>query len=160
MKLPVIFVIENNRYGMGTSVERSSASRDLSRNASPWGIPGVQVDGMDVTAVNAAAAIAVAHCRSGAGPYLMEVKTYRYRGHSMSDPAKYRSREEVQKMRTESDCIESAKHKLEALGVAEADFKKIDDDIKKRVQEAADFAQSSPEPDSKELWTDILVETN
>ena len=159
LKLPVIFVIENNRYGMGTSVERSSASRDLSKNASPWGIPGAQVDGMDVTAVKAAADIAVAHCRSGAGPYLMEVKTYRYRGHSMSDPAKYRSREEVQKMRTESDCIESARHKLEALGVVEADFKKLDDDIKKRIGEAADFAQSSPEPDPAELWTDILVET-
>ncbi len=159
MKLPVVFVIENNRYGMGTSIERSSASHDLSKNASPWGIPGVQVDGMDVTAVKAAADIAVAHCRSGAGPYLMEVKTYRYRGHSMSDPAKYRSREEVQKMRTERDCIEAARHKLEAMGIPEADFKKIDDAIKQRVQEAADFAQASPEPEPSELWTDILVES-
>ena len=159
MKLPVIFVIENNRYGMGTSVERSSASRDLSKNGSPWGIASAQVDGMDVTAVKAAADVAVAHCRAGNGPYLMEVKTYRYRGHSMSDPAKYRSREEVQKMRTESDCIEAVRHKLEALGVADTDFKKVDDDIKKRVNEAAEFAQSSPEPDPAELWTDILVET-
>ncbi len=159
MKLPCIYVIENNRYGMGTSIERSSASRDLSLNGAPWGIPGVQVDGMDVLAVKDASDIAVAHCRAGNGPYLMEVKTYRYRGHSMSDPAKYRSREEVQKMRTERDCIEAARHRLEALGLAEADFKQIDDDIKRRVQDAADFAQSSPEPDPKELWTDILVES-
>ncbi|MDT7949988.1 MAG: pyruvate dehydrogenase (acetyl-transferring) E1 component subunit alpha [Acetobacteraceae bacterium] len=158
MKLPVIFIIENNRYGMGTSVERSSASRDLSQNGAPWGIASAQVDGMDVIAVKAAADVAVAHCRSGAGPYLMEVKTYRYRGHSMSDPAKYRSRDEVQKMRTERDCIEAARHKLEALGVAEAEFKQIDDEIKRRVQDAADFAQASPEPDPSELWTDILVE--
>ncbi len=158
MKLPCIYVIENNRYGMGTSVERASASRDLSKNGAPWGIPGVQVDGMDVASVKAAADLAVAHCRAGNGPYLMEVQTYRYRGHSMSDPAKYRSREEVQKMRTERDCIEAAKHQLEKLGVAEAEFKTIEDDVKRRVQEAADFAQSSPEPDPKELWTDILVE--
>ncbi len=158
MKLPCIYVIENNRYGMGTSIERSSASKDLSKNAAPWGIPGVQVDGMDVMAVKEAADIAVAHCRAGNGPYLMEVKTYRYRGHSMSDPAKYRSREEVQKMRTERDCIEAARHALEGLGVDESEFKRMDDAVKQRVQEAADFAQSSPEPDPKELWTDILVE--
>ena len=158
MKLPCIYVIENNKYGMGTSVERASASRDLSRNGAPWGIPGVQVDGMDVTAVKEAADAAVAHCRAGNGPYLMEVKTYRYRGHSMSDPAKYRTREEVQKMRSERDCIESARHLLEAMGVAEPEFKRIDDEVKARVQDAADFAQSSPEPDPAELWTDILVE--
>ena len=158
MKLPCIYVIENNRYGMGTSVERSSASKDLSRNGEAWGIPGVQVDGMDVMAVKEAAEVAVEHCRAGNGPYLMEVKTYRYRGHSMSDPAKYRSREEVQKMRAERDCIEAARHVLEGLGVDESEFKRIDDAVKKRVQEAADFAQSSPEPDPKELWTDILVE--
>ena len=98
------------------------------------------------------------HCRSGAGPYLLEVQTYRYRGHSMSDPAKYRSREEVQKMRTERDCIEAARHILESLGVGEDAFKKIDVDIKSRVQDAADFAQSCPEPDESELWTDVLVE--
>ena len=158
MKLPCIFVIENNKYGMGTSVERSSASRDLSKNGAPWGIPGAQVDGMDVVAVKEAADIAVAHCRAGNGPFLMEVKTYRYRGHSMSDPAKYRTREEVQKMRSERDCIEAARHALEALGIGEEAFKKIDTDVKARVQDAADFAQSSPEPDEKELWTDILVE--
>ena len=158
MKLPCIYIIENNKYGMGTSVERASASRDLSKNASPWGIPGMQVDGMDVLAVREAAEQAVAHCRAGKGPYLLEVKTYRYRGHSMSDPGKYRTREEVQKMRSERDCIESARHKLEALGMDEAEFKQIDDEVKRVVQEAADFAQTSPEPDAKELWTDILVE--
>jgi pyruvate dehydrogenase E1 component alpha subunit len=158
MKLPVIFVIENNKYGMGTSVERASASRDLSKNGAPWSIPGVQVDGMDVMAVREAAEMAVAHCRAGKGPYLLEVKTYRYRGHSMSDPGKYRTREEVQKMRSERDCIEGARQRLETLGVEEAEFKRIDDEIKRLIQEAADFAQASPEPDPKELWTDILVE--
>jgi pyruvate dehydrogenase E1 component alpha subunit len=158
MHLPCVYVIENNKYGMGTSVERASASRDLSKNGSPWGMPGLQVDGMDVMAVKEAAEQAVSHCRAGKGPFLMEVKTYRYRGHSMSDPGKYRTREEIQKMRSERDCIESARHRLEALGVAEAEFKKIDDDIKRLVGEAADFAQSSPEPDPSELWTDILVE--
>ena len=158
MKLPCIYVIENNKYGMGTSVERASASRDLSRNGSPWGIPGVQVDGMDVSAVKEAADLAVAHCRAGNGPYLLEVKTYRYRGHSMSDPGKYRTREEIQKMRTERDCIEGARQMLEGMGVGEEEFKEIDNQVKARVQEAADFAQSSPEPDEKELWTDILVE--
>ncbi len=158
MKLPCIYVIENNKYGMGTSVERASASRDLSRNGAPWGIPGVQVDGMDVAAVKEAADVAVAHCRAGNGPYLMEVKTYRYRGHSMSDPGKYRTREEVQKMRSERDCIEQCRTMLEAQDVSEEEFKRIDTEVKARVQDAADFAQSSPEPDEKELWTDILVE--
>ena len=158
MKLPCIFIIENNKYGMGTSVERASASRDLSKNGAPWGIPGMQVDGMDVEAVHDAAEQAVAHCRAGRGPYLLEMKTYRYRGHSMSDPGKYRTREEIQKMRSERDCIEGARHKLESLGVEEAELKGIDDAIKRQVQEAADFAQTSPEPDPKELWTDVLVE--
>ncbi|MCB8878676.1 pyruvate dehydrogenase (acetyl-transferring) E1 component subunit alpha [Acidisoma cellulosilytica] len=158
MKLPVVFVIENNRYGMGTSVERASASKDLSKNGSPWGIPGLQVDGMDVVAVKEAAEQAIAHCRAGKGPFLLEMKTYRYRGHSMSDPAKYRTREEVQKMRSERDCIESVHHLLTAQGVDEAEIKKIDDAVKAVVQDAADFAQTSPEPDAKELWTDILVE--
>jgi len=159
MKLPVIYVIENNKYGMGTTVDRASASRDLSQNGAAWGIPGVQVDGMDIEAVAAAAEVAVAHCRSGAGPYLMEMKTYRYRGHSMSDPAKYRSREEVQKMRTERDCIDHAHTRLVALGVDEAAFKQIEDEVKAIVQEAAEFAQSSPEPEAAELWTDVLVES-
>ena len=130
MKLPVVYVIENNKYGMGTSVERASASRDLSKNGAPWGIPGVQVDGMDVLAVKDAAEQAVAACRAGKGPYLLEVKTYRYRGHSMSDPAKYRTREEVQMMRTQHDCIENARHRLEALDVEEKAFKAIDDEVK------------------------------
>jgi pyruvate dehydrogenase E1 component alpha subunit len=157
MKLPTVFVIENNKYGMGTSVDRASASKDLSKNGAPWGIPGVQVDGMDVLAVKAAADVAVAACRAGKGPYLLEVKTYRYRGHSMSDPARYRTREEVQMMRTQHDCIESVRHKLEGMGVDEAAIKAIDDEVKGIVQEAADFAQSSPEPDPAELYTDILV---
>ena len=157
-KLPCIYVIENNRYGMGTAVERASASHDLSQNGAPWGITGVKVDGMDVTAVKRAAMDAVAHCRSGSGPYLLEIQTYRYRGHSMSDPGRYRTREEVQRMRDERDCIEGAKRKLQALGVTDDAFKQIDTEIRARVQEAADFAQSSPEPDPRELWTDVLVE--
>jgi pyruvate dehydrogenase E1 component alpha subunit len=158
MKLPVVFIIENNRYSMGTDISRSSASRDLSLNGVPWGMPSLSVDGMDVLAVKAAGDQAVAHCRAGKGPFLLEMKTYRYRGHSMSDPAKYRTREEVQRMRAEHDCLDSAKKHLEELGYAEAELKKIDDEVKARVQEAADFAQSSPEPEEKELWTDILVE--
>ena len=158
LKLPCVYIIENNRYGMGTSVERSSASHDLSQNGAAWGIPGVKVDGMDVTAVKEAADKAVAHCRSGAGPYLMEVQTYRYRGHSMSDPGKYRTREEIEKMRTERDCIERARHMLLDGGATEAQLKEIEDKVRARVQEAADFAQKSPEPDPAELWTDVLVE--
>ncbi|NPD66491.1 pyruvate dehydrogenase (acetyl-transferring) E1 component subunit alpha [Lichenicola cladoniae] len=157
-KLPCIFVIENNQYGMGTSVERSSASKELWKNGSPWGIPGQQVDGMDVVAVRDAAQEAVAHCRAGNGPFLLEMKTYRYRGHSMSDPAKYRTREEVDQMRRERDAIEQVKRALLDLGENEATLKATDDDIKKIVADAADFAQSSPEPDASELWTDILVE--
>jgi pyruvate dehydrogenase E1 component alpha subunit len=158
MKLPVVFIIENNRYSMGTDISRSSASRDLSLNGVPWGMPSLSVDGMDVLAVKAAGDQAVAHCRAGKGPFLLEMKTYRYRGHSMSDPAKYRTREEVQRMRAEHDCLDSAKKHLEDMGYSEAELKKIDDEIKARVQEAADFAQSSPEPEEQELWTDILVE--
>ncbi|MGI4747941.1 MAG: pyruvate dehydrogenase (acetyl-transferring) E1 component subunit alpha [Janthinobacterium lividum] len=157
-KLPCIFVIENNQYGMGTSVERSSASKELWKNGAPWGIPGQQVDGMDVVAVREAAQEAVAHCRAGNGPFLLEMKTYRYRGHSMSDPAKYRTREEVDLMRRERDAIEQVKRALLDLGETEAVLKATDDDIKKIVADAAEFAQSSPEPDPSELWTDILVE--
>ncbi len=157
-KLPVVFVIENNRYSMGTSVERATTAKDLSRNGAAWGIPGAQVDGMDVVAVKEAAGIAVAHCRSGKGPYLLEVRTYRYRGHSMSDPARYRTREEVQQMRAEHDCIEGARANLLALGVEEEALKKIDDEVKKIVQNAADFAQASAEPDAAELFTDVLLE--
>jgi len=158
-KLPCIFIIENNKYGMGTSVDRASASRDLSQNGAPWGIPGEQVNGMDVASVREAGERAVAHCRAGKGPYLLEMKTYRYRGHSMSDPAKYRTREEVQKMRETSDCIETArKALLDGFGVTEADLKVIDDEVKAIVQDSADFAQESPEPPESELMTDILVE--
>jgi len=158
MKLPVVYVIENNRYGMGTSIERASASRDLSKNGAPWGIPGRQVDGMDVLAVKDAGDQAVAHCRAGNGPYLLEVKTYRYRGHSMSDPGKYRTREEIQQMRTQHDCIEGARHRLESLGVDEVAIKRIDDEVKVVIQQAVEHAQSSPEPDASELWTDVLLE--
>ena len=142
----------------GTSVERASASRDLSKNGAPWGIKGAQVDGMDVAAVRAAAQIAVAACRAGEGPYLLEVQTYRYRGHSMSDPGRYRTRDEIEAMRQNRDCIEQARHKLEADGVAEAEIKTIDERVKALIADAAQFAQDSPEPDAAELWTDILVE--
>src|SRR5580658_345003 len=158
MKLPTVFVIENNKYGMGTSVERASASHDLSKNGVPWNITGAQVDGMDVLAVKAAAEVAVAACRAGKGPWLLEAKTYRYRGHSMSDPARYRTREEVQMMRTQHDCIEHARDFLEALGVDEKQFKAIDDELKAISQDATDYPQSSPEPDPAELWTNVLLE--
>ena len=159
MKLPVVFIIENNKYGMGTSVERSSASKNLSQNGAPWGIPGEQVDGMDVLAVREAGERAVAHCREGKGPYLLEMKTYRYRGHSMSDPAKYRTRDEVQQMRETHDAIEMVRKRLQELGVDEAETKKIDDEVKAIVADAAEFAQTSPEPDESELWTDVMVES-
>jgi pyruvate dehydrogenase E1 component alpha subunit len=158
MHLPVIYVIENNKYGMGTNVERATASHDLSKNGAPWNLPGMQVDGMDVVAVREAAEQAVAHCRAGKGPFLLEMKTYRYRGHSMSDPGKYRTREEVQKMRSERDCIENVRHRLTEMGVDEDALKEVDTQIKARINEAAEFAQASPEPAESELWTDILVE--
>jgi pyruvate dehydrogenase E1 component alpha subunit len=158
MKLPCVYVIENNRYSMGTSVERATASHDLSQKGAPWGIPGVKVNGMDVAAVNAAAQIAVAHCRAGNGPYLMEMETYRYRGHSMSDPAKYRTREEVQQMREQRDPIDHARAELLAAGVPEAELAAIEAELRAIAQDAADFAQSTPEPDPSELWTDVLAE--
>jgi len=158
-KLPVIFIIENNRYAMGTAVTRSAAkSEELFNRGSVYGIPGEQVDGMDVRAVRAAGEKAVAHCRAGEGPYILEMMTYRYRGHSMSDPAKYRAKEEVQKMREESDPIEQVKKRLIETGAAKEDeLKKIDAEIRAIVMEAAEFAQSDPEPDPSELWTDIYV---
>ncbi len=158
MKLPCIYVIENNKYGMGTSIERSSASRELSKNGAPWSMANAEVDGMDVTAVRRAAEEAAAYCRAGKGPFLLEMKTYRYRGHSMSDPGKYRTRDEIQKMRDEHDCIEQARRLLMGLGTDEAALKEIDAKVKARVNEAAEFAQASPEPDEKELWTDVLLE--
>jgi pyruvate dehydrogenase E1 component alpha subunit len=158
-KLPVIYVIENNKYGMGTSVQRASASKDLYVRAEPYGIPGRQVDGMDVLAVHAAAAEAVAHARAGNGPQVIEALTYRYRGHSMSDPAKYRSKEEVAQMRQEHDPIDLVRKRLLDDGVSTEDaLKAIDKDVKDVVTAAAAFAQESPEPDPKELWTDVLID--
>ena len=157
--LPAIFVIENNKYAMGTSQERASAGSDLFNRGKPFGIPGKQVDGMDVLAVREAAAIAVAHCRAGKGPYVLEMQTYRYRGHSMSDPAKYRSREEVSKVRSERDPIDRMRGWLIDEKVASEDeLKEIDRRIKDIVSDAAEFAQNSPEPDPSELYTDVLVE--
>ena len=155
--LPVLFVIENNQYGMGTSVSRSSAGQ-LYRRGEGYGIPGEQVDGMDVFAVQAAARQALDYIRGGSGPYILEVMTYRYRGHSMSDPAKYRSKEEVAHMKDDRDPITQVKDMLQEAGISEEDLKSIDKDIKAIVGEAAKFAQESPEPDVSELWTDILVE--
>ncbi len=158
-KLPVIYVIENNRYGMGTSVERASATTDLYRRGAAYDIPGLQVDGMDVLAVREAGAKAAAHCRAGKGPYVLEMKTYRYRGHSMSDPAKYRSKEEVSKVRKEQDPIDHLRFRLLDMGAAdEATLKEIDREVKTKVMEAAEFSQQSPEPDPSELYTDILIE--
>ena len=156
-KLPIIYVIENNQYAMGTSVNRSSAEDQLFRRGESFRIPGLQIDGMDVLAVRGAAEVAVEWVRSGKGPILLELKTYRYRGHSMSDPAKYRSREEVQAVREKSDPIEQLKRDLVAAGVSEDDIKKIDNEIKAQVVEAADFAEQMPEPEPQELYTDVLV---
>lgn len=156
-KLPIIFVVENNQYAMGTSVNRSSAEDQLYRRGESFRIPGLQVDGMDVLAVRGAAEVAVDWVRGGKGPILLELKTYRYRGHSMSDPAKYRSREEVQAVRDKSDPIEHLKRELSAVGVSEDEIKKIDNEIKAQVVEAADFAEQMPEPEPGELYTDVLV---
>jgi pyruvate dehydrogenase E1 component alpha subunit len=157
--LPAIFVIENNKYAMGTSQERASAGTDLYNRGKPYGIPGKQVDGMDVLAVREAAQTAVTHCRAGKGPYVLEMQTYRYRGHSMSDPAKYRSREEVSKIRSERDPIDRMRGWLIEEGFAdENELKEIDRKIKNIVSDAAEFAQNSPEPDPSELYTDVLVE--
>jgi pyruvate dehydrogenase E1 component alpha subunit len=158
-KLPIIFVIENNQYAMGTSVNRSSAEDQLYRRGESFRINGLQVDGMDVLAVRGAATTALEWVRSGKGPILLELKTYRYRGHSMSDPAKYRSRDEVQAVRDKSDPIEHIKRELEAAGATEEELKQIDKDIRQIVVEAADFAEQMPEPDPSELYTDVLVES-
>jgi pyruvate dehydrogenase E1 component alpha subunit len=156
--LPVVFVIENNQYAMGTSVQRSTKSKTYWERGAAYGIEGEEVDGMDVLAVKAAGERAVAHCRSGKGPYILEVKTYRYRGHSMSDPAKYRTREEVQKMKDERDPIEQVRQMLLVGGYAsEDDLKAIDKEIKDIVNDSAEFAKDSPEPAMAELWTDIVA---
>ncbi len=157
-KLPVIYIIENNQYAMGTAVKRSTAETHLYRHGAGMGIPGKQVDGMDVIAVRDAGEEAVAHCRAGKGPILLEMKTYRYRGHSMSDPAKYRSKDEVNKMRAEHDPIDQVRQRLLDAGFAtEDDLKAIDKDVKAIVSEAAEFAQESPEPDPAELYDDVYV---
>jgi len=156
-KLPIIFVIENNQYAMGTSVNRSSAEDQLYRRGESFRIPGLQIDGMDVLAVRGAAEVAVEWVRSGKGPILLELKTYRYRGHSMSDPAKYRSRDEVQAVREKSDPIEHLKRDLMAAGVSEDQLKAMEKEVKAIVVEAADFAEQMPEPEAGELYTDVLV---
>jgi pyruvate dehydrogenase E1 component alpha subunit len=156
-KLPVVFIIENNRYAMGTSIERSSAQSDFSKRGLSFGIPGEKVDGMDIHAVREAGRRAIEHARTGKGPFILEMMTYRYRGHSMSDPAKYRSKDEVDKFRSERDPIENVKTRLLGNGWAnEDDLKKIDSEIRAIVNEAADFATADPEPDPSELYTDIL----
>ena len=156
-KLPVVYIIENNRYAMGTSVTRASAQTDFSKRGASFSIPGEQVDGMDVRAVKAAGAKAVQWCRDGNGPYILEMMTYRYRGHSMSDPAKYRTREEVEKVRTEHDPIEQVRARLLASRRASEDeIKKIDADIRKIVNDAAEFATHDQEPDPSELWTNVV----
>ena len=158
-KLPVIYVIENNQYAMGTSVNRASSEDQLFRRGESFRIPGLQVDGMDVLACRAAAERALEWVRAGKGPIILEMKTYRYRGHSMSDPAKYRSRDEVQAVRDKSDPIDHCKKLLEGVGVSEAEMKAIEQDIRRVVNEAADFAESTPEPAPEELYTDVLVGT-
>ncbi len=156
--LPVVYVIENNKYGMGTSVNRASATPDLHHRGRSFDIPGEQVDGMDVRAVKAIGEKAATWCREGNGPFIIEMMTYRYRGHSMSDPAKYRSKDEVQKMRQEHDPIEQVKARLiGAHKIAEEDLKAIDKDVRAVVNEAAEFAQTDPEPDASELWTDVTA---
>ena len=156
-KLPVIFVIENNKYGMGTAVNRSSAGENLSDRGKAYGIKSEIVDGMDVIAVRDSAIRAMEYCRSGKGPYILEMKTYRYRGHSMSDPAKYRTRDEVDKIRKNSDPIENVKELLAKNGLNEDEIKNIDSEIKVTIADAAKFAQESPEPSVEELFTDITV---
>ena len=157
-ELPVVYVIENNQYAMGTSQLRSTSTPDIYTRGAGFDIPGEAVDGMDVLSVKAAGDNAVKHCRGGKGPYILEIKTYRYRGHSMSDPAKYRTREEVQKMREERDAIENIRSiLLTGKHASEDDLKSIDKEIKKIVNESAEFAKASPEPELNELYTDIYA---
>ena len=158
-KLPVVYVIENNQYAMGTSLERSSSETHMFKRGTSFRIPGEEVDGMDVLAVRDAAARAAEHARSGQGPFILEMKTYRYRGHSMSDPAKYRTREEVDEVRKTRDPIEHLREHLEAEDLAdEAALKAIDAEVKRIVADAAEFARTSPEPDPSELYTEVYVE--
>ncbi len=157
--LPIVFVIENNRYAMGTAIERSSATTNFAQRGASFDIPGEQVDGMDVRACRAAGKKVAEHARSGKGPYILEMLTYRYRGHSMSDPAKYRTREEVDQVREARDPIERVRKRvLETRMISEDELKAIDAEIRQVVLAAAEFAQNDPEPDPKELWTDVLLE--
>jgi pyruvate dehydrogenase E1 component alpha subunit len=156
-KLPIVFVIENNGYAMGTSTQRGSSETEFFRRGDSFRIPGIQVNGMDVLDVRGAAEAGFAYVREGNGPLVMELKTYRYRGHSMSDPAKYRTREEVQEVREKRDPIEGIKKDMEAAGISEEEIKAIDKDIRTVVTASADFAETSPEPDAPELYTDVLV---
>ncbi len=157
-KLPVVFVIENNQYAMGTSIERSSSTDAMHARGIAFNIPGKEVNGMDVREVAKESLKASAHCRSGKGPYILEMKTYRYRGHSMSDPAKYRTREEVQKIKEEKDPIDNLRDLLiKNHNIIEKKFKDIDKEVKMSVTEAANFAVESPEPDISELWTDVYT---
>jgi pyruvate dehydrogenase E1 component alpha subunit len=158
--LPAVYVIENNQYAMGTSIERSSSETRLHKRGISFNIPGEEVDGMDVEAVAAAGAKAAAHARSGKGPYILEMKTYRYRGHSMSDPAKYRTKEEVDEVKKTRDPIEHLREKLDPAGVTADELKAVDADVKKIVAEAVEFARSSPEPDPSELYTDVYLEAS
>jgi pyruvate dehydrogenase E1 component alpha subunit len=157
-KLPVVYVIENNQYAMGTSVERAASETAFHKRGVSFRIPGEEVDGMDVVAVREAGARATEHARSGQGPYILEMKTYRYRGHSMSDPAKYRTKEEVDEVKTTRDPIDHIKERLAKAGVTEDDLKGVDADVKRIVAEAAEFARTSPEPDPSELYTDVYLE--
>ena len=154
-------MIENNRYAMGTSVARASAQTDFSKRGLSFGIPGEQVDGMDVRTVREAATRAIEHARTGQGPYILEMQTYRYRGHSMSDPAKYRTKDEVSKMRDEHDPIEMVRKRLlELYAVPEAELKATDAKVREVVNASAEFATNDPEPDPSELWTDILLDAH
>jgi pyruvate dehydrogenase E1 component alpha subunit len=158
-KLPVIFICENNEYGMGTSVKRASSSPELSKRGEPFGIPGRQVNGMDVLQVYQAAQEAMEYVRGGNGPILLEMKTYRYRGHSMSDPAKYRSKEEVEDYKENKDPIENLKKVVLKHNIFSEDYlSAIDKEIRSQVNEIAEFAKTSPEPAESELWTDIYSE--
>jgi pyruvate dehydrogenase E1 component alpha subunit len=157
-KLPIIFVIEDNQYAMGTASGRSSAETHFHRRGTAFRIPGMDVNGMDVLEVRRATEIALEHVRGGNGPVLMELNTYRYRGHSMSDPAKYRTREEVQEQREKNDPIERARKELIDMGHGEDALKALDKQVRKVVAEAADFSENSPEPGLDELYTDVLVE--
>jgi pyruvate dehydrogenase E1 component alpha subunit len=157
-KLPVVYVIENNRYGMGTAVDRASARIDLYHRGTVYGIPGEQVDGMNVLAVHAAGLRAAQHARSGEGPIILEMLTYRYRGHSMSDPAKYRTREEVERMRTEHDPIDQLRRRLLDAGAGDDELQVLDKEVRGIIAEAAQFAQDNPEPDPAELYADVLAD--